>query len=580
MLGLLQICLWLAFATRTAKPDGQCYIPPEKVDDYLLQLPIKTLPGVGYVLEQKLKSKGVQTCGELRTFSKEALQKDFGTKTGEMLWNYCRGVDNRLVGIIQESKSIGAEVNWGVRFKDIKDSEHFLSSLCKEVSLRLQGCGLQGRTFTLKIKKRRKDAEEPTKYMGHGSCENLSHSTTVPVATDDVDILQRITMQLYGSFHIDVQDIRGIGLQVTKLEGNDNMKQGQERNALRSWLASGTVNSSEQCNLRDTGQTYLEPVGPSAMISNPLCHETRPNPAVVLPSLDDLDLGVIESLPPELFSEMNDMYGGKLSDLISRSRGKSSCQSKFLNEHEAHASGGVQICNFKEKAGCSKNHEKHILPASGAGTTMISNSVVGSENVDFMPFSLSQVDMSILRELPEELRADVVGALPAHRKPNCLPESSNILGGAQEVRNGGDDTDCMECAKENNLWAGKPPCWVHKFKVSNCLMLNILAEMYQRSRSTGLLSSTLQSCLSGFQIFNDATDDVANEDSNNVCELVRQYIQLKLEADIEEIYICFRLLKRLTLKSKAFKYVYDTILPYLQACISDSYGGHMHLPAI
>lgn len=31
----------------------------------------------------------------------EALQRDFGAKTSEMLWNYCRGLDNRLVGFIQ-----------------------------------------------------------------------------------------------------------------------------------------------------------------------------------------------------------------------------------------------------------------------------------------------------------------------------------------------------------------------------------------------------------------------------------------------------------------------------------------------
>ncbi|XP_021750780.1 DNA repair protein REV1-like [Chenopodium quinoa] len=599
--GIASNMLMARLATRTAKPNGQCYISPEKVDEYLLQLPLKTLPGIGHVLEQKLKNKGVQTCGQLRRFSKEALQRDFGTKTGEMLWNYCRGVDNRLVGVIQESKSIGADVNWGVRFKDIKDSEHFLSSLCKEVSLRLQGCGLQGRTFTLKIKKRRKDAGEPTKYMGHGACENLSHSTTVPVATDDVDILQRITMQLFGSFHIDVKDIRGIGLQVTKLESNDTMRQGQERNFLRSWLGSGTTNSTEHRNMRDTGQAYLESVGPSATSSNPSYHESHSNPVAVLPSLGDLDLGVIESLPPELFKEFNDMYGGRLTDLISKIKDKDLYKSvsamsvkkvegELRNEQEIHASAAVQINNIKDdkagcsenqekEAGCSKNQEKEALPTIGTVTAIIPNSEVESGVVDLMPYSLSQVDMSILHQLPEELRADIVGALPAHRRPNGLPESCKVSEVAQKMGHGRDNTGSVECAKDSNLWVGSPPCWVHKFKVSNCLILNILAEMFLRSGSTGVLSSTLQCCLSGFQIYSDF-DDVGNESSHNLCELLRQYIQLKLEEDIEEIYVCFRLLKRLTLKLKAFKHAYDAVLPYLQACISESYGGHLDLPAM
>jgi hypothetical protein len=57
-----------------------------------------------------------------------------------------------------------------------------------------------GRTFTLKIKKRKKDAEEPTKYMGCGDCDNLSRSITVPAATDDIEVLQRISKKLFGSF--------------------------------------------------------------------------------------------------------------------------------------------------------------------------------------------------------------------------------------------------------------------------------------------------------------------------------------------------------------------------------------------
>ena len=47
-------------------------------------------------------------------------------------------------------------------------------------------------------------------------------------------------------------------------------------------------------------------------------------------------------------------------------------------------------------------------------------------------------------------------------------------------------------ALDNNLWARIPPQWVDNFKVSNCLILNILVEMYCKSRSIGNLSSILQ----------------------------------------------------------------------------------------
>ncbi|KAL6514610.1 hypothetical protein OROGR_020189 [Orobanche gracilis] len=177
--GIAGNMLMARLATKTAKPDGQCHIPFEEIDNYLHTLPVKALPGIGHVLEAKLKQKQVRTCGQLRLISKESLQKDFGLKTGEMLWNFSRGIDTRLVGLIQESKSIGAEVNWGVRFRNLNDTQHFLMHLSKEVALRLQGCGVHGRAFTLKIKKKRSDAGEAVKYMGCGDCENLSHTITL-----------------------------------------------------------------------------------------------------------------------------------------------------------------------------------------------------------------------------------------------------------------------------------------------------------------------------------------------------------------------------------------------------------------
>lgn len=475
-----------------------------------------------------------------------------------------------------------------MRFKDNKDSQHFLLSLCKEVSLRLQGCGVQGRTFTLKIKKRRKNAEEPTKYMGCGDCENLSHSTTVPVATDDVDVLQRISMRLFGSFRIDVKDIRGIGLQVTRLESADITRQGHERNTIRSWLASGAASASEQCISRGRGHSTVEPSTSSSIISDQVHRESSSNPVATMPSLDDLDMGVIESLPPELFAEINDVYGGKLIDLISKKNGKVSDKSssaisaekvegKMLSELEAYGSLGVRVDNIqrKDKAGLSGNQERQNLPNFGVSTATAVRSAVESGNIDLMPSSLSQVDTTVLQQLPEELRTDIIGALPAHRRSNCSPDSGRI---PMEEWGTGDHSGFSDAAEGKNLWVGNPPYWVHKFKSSNCLMLNILAETYMRSESAGALSSVLQCCLSGFQIFSGISEEEASEASNGLCELLRQYIQLKLAVDIEEIYVCFRLLKRLTLKSKAFLRVYEVVLPHLQGCIGESYGGLLHLP--
>lgn len=50
--------------------------------------------------------------------------------------------------------------------------------------------------------------------------------------------------------------------------------------------------------------------------------ETGIHNSTGIPPLQDLDVAVIESLPPEVVSEINDMYGGKLLGFISASKNK------------------------------------------------------------------------------------------------------------------------------------------------------------------------------------------------------------------------------------------------------------------
>ncbi|GAV62320.1 LOW QUALITY PROTEIN: BRCT domain-containing protein/IMS domain-containing protein/IMS_C domain-containing protein [Cephalotus follicularis] len=574
--GIAGNMLMARLATRSAKPNGQCYIVPQKVNEYLCQLPIKALPGIGHVLEEKLKQRNVWTCGQLQMISKDLLQKDFGLKTGEMLWNYSRGIDNRLVGVIQESKSVGAEVNWGVRLKDFQDSQHFLLNLCKEVSLRLQGCGVQGRTFTLKIKKRRKDAKEPTKYMGCGDCENLSHSVTVPVATDDVEKLQRITKQLFGSFYLDVKDIRGIGLQVSKLESADTYKKGFERSSLKSWLASASA-STEHCNVDGMNKKRIitdfegqiidgtsDQVCPdsnwhSAQVDNVNTSNCEAYQALGLPSLNNLDMGVIESLPPELFSELNEVYSGELLDFIAKNKGRSEdiSHSDRPIPHE-QVEGAIikgedsRFCDLFPVNMVPTEHKVTFQPATGSRVETVRTSDL--DKADLLPSSLSQVDTSVLQQLPVRVRSDILELLPTHRRQEF--SSNAALGPLMEnpqeshsIETTENQFGSMDCILSNNLWFGNPPQWIDKFKISNILILQNIAEMYYKSGSTENLSPVLQCMISTSLQVLDASCDGWNDAVYNLCELLKQFIKLKIEVDIEEICVCFRLLRRYVCKA-------------------------------
>ncbi|XP_041994081.1 DNA repair protein REV1-like isoform X1 [Salvia splendens] len=589
--GIAENMLMACLATRTAKPDGQFHIPPGKVDDYLYTLPVKALPGIGHVLEEKLKKKQIRICGQLRPIAKESLQKDFGMKTGEMLWNYSRGIDSRLVGLIQESKSIGADVNWGVRFNNANDVQHFLTSLCKEVALRLQGCGMQGRIFTLKIKKKKGDAGEPIKYMGHGDCENLSHTITIPMATDDVGVLQRLATQLFGHFHIDVEDIRGVALQVSKLEGAGDSRRGNKRNSILSWVSSTSAKEQNQNLISDlpkcgesdawrpTNGVLCQP-GSSMkgscieMQTGLSSSETGIHNSTGIPPLQDLDVAVIESLPPDVVSEINEMYGGKLLGFISASKNKIINTNIHDASTKSYEDSGVAVEDMGSLSGA------HLLESN----TVATDKVMGCDKEedpdlaasatfsrkDIMPSSLSQVDSSVFQELPEEFRKDIIEHLGHHQGAEFFKGAFSDVSDKQTE---------VESSDLSGLWVGNPPKWVKKFQISNCGLLTIFAEIYL-SGSGGCLSSLLQCLMCRVFVLTGVGTDGFGNDVSWLDELFKQYIDLKITTDVEEIYVCICLLRRLTGRFEFLLQVYNAIMPHLQASMGEHYGGTLCIPLL
>jgi DNA polymerase IV len=90
------------------KPDGLFVIQPEEVDSFLLPLPVGRLPGVGKVMEERLKSFDVQTVGDLRAMDLAMLEGHFG-RYGVRLYELARGIDNGEVIPNRPRQSISSE---------------------------------------------------------------------------------------------------------------------------------------------------------------------------------------------------------------------------------------------------------------------------------------------------------------------------------------------------------------------------------------------------------------------------------------------------------------------------------------
>lgn len=206
-------------ALRKAKPAGQFQLKPEAVLSFLGDLKVDDLPGVAYSITGKLEEIGIKYVKDIREVSKERLTTTLGPKTGEKLWEYARGIDRVEVGDQPIRKSVSAEVNWGIRFITQEEAEEFVLNLCKELEKRLLNEQVRGKQLTMKIMRRSLDAPlDPAKHLGHGKCDTFNKSMIFGVATNDWQVIGREAVSILRSHKFNPGDLRGLGVQLTKLE--------------------------------------------------------------------------------------------------------------------------------------------------------------------------------------------------------------------------------------------------------------------------------------------------------------------------------------------------------------------------
>jgi len=95
------------YAAGCSKPNGCMAIPPWQAQQYLANLPVTALCGVGKGIGCFLAQYGVVTCAEMAQLPIGLLAKRFGN-FGRRLWYMCRGADPYPVtSMVPEAKSMG-----------------------------------------------------------------------------------------------------------------------------------------------------------------------------------------------------------------------------------------------------------------------------------------------------------------------------------------------------------------------------------------------------------------------------------------------------------------------------------------
>uniref|UniRef100_A0A7N4V6P6 DNA repair protein REV1 n=2 Tax=Sarcophilus harrisii TaxID=9305 RepID=A0A7N4V6P6_SARHA len=418
-------------ATRKAKPDGQYHLKPEEVDDFIRGQLVTSLPGVGRTMESKLASLGIKTCGDLQYITMSKLQKEFGPKTGQMLYRFCRGLDDRPVRTEKERKSVSAEINYGIRFTQPKEAEAFLLSLAEEIQRRLEAAGMKGKRLTLKIMVRKAGAPvETAKFGGHGICDNVARTVTLDQPTDSAKIIGKATLNMFHTMKLNISDMRGVGIQVnqlvpinktssgcsthpsmqsSRLPGGSHSvidlfqvqktKKSTEEDHKEIFVAAMDLeisSASRTCTFLPSCTTHLtSSISPVASktepsikwngLHSPVSVKSRLNLSIEVPSPSQLDQSVLEALPPELRQQVEQIYA--------------------IQQGDTHGDKKKEPVN-----GCNSG----ILPQP-VGTVLLqipdlqeSNGDTGI-NVIALP-AFSQVDPEVFAALPAELQEELKAA--------------------------------------------------------------------------------------------------------------------------------------------------------------------------
>jgi DNA polymerase IV len=190
-------------ASDEKKPDGMFVIKPHQIEDFVKNLKVGKISGVGKVTEHKMNGMGIQTCKDLQKYSIDELMQKFG-KFGNVLYQFCRGIDDRPVISYRELKSIGAETTFHEDYNDISIIKDALLKQCERVHNRLKKKNVKCKTITIKIK--------------YSDFTQITRSRTLENPTGELDAIYNLSELLLEKTEAGSRKIRLVGISISNFD--------------------------------------------------------------------------------------------------------------------------------------------------------------------------------------------------------------------------------------------------------------------------------------------------------------------------------------------------------------------------
>ena len=139
-------------ASQVAKPDGLVVVDPETELNFLHDLPVELMWGVGPVTSARLAKIGIHTIGQLAKMPGWSLERIVGRVVGQKLTALAWNRDPREIRTYHRAQSAGAQSALGKKPAQEQVIRPTLRHLADRVASRLRAKSRPGRTVTVRVR--------------------------------------------------------------------------------------------------------------------------------------------------------------------------------------------------------------------------------------------------------------------------------------------------------------------------------------------------------------------------------------------------------------------------------------------
>ena len=186
------------------KPDGLTIVQHDKVEQFLAQLNIRVIPGIGKKTEQRFKEMKLETIEEIKKIDVFTLNKEFGRKSGTYIYNAIRGINDEPVKEKEESVQYSKIITLK---KDSKEYEFLLENLyelCKQIQNILKNNNKMFKSIGI--------------HFVQSDLSNKSKSKMLRNSTNNLEELEKNVEQLLtDALEDQTMTIRRVGVKVSDL---------------------------------------------------------------------------------------------------------------------------------------------------------------------------------------------------------------------------------------------------------------------------------------------------------------------------------------------------------------------------